>query len=99
MVLVVVGDFPIFIQNRWRWGGQCVNLKGGLPYGLSGDPRLARREDLLSGLVLPPGGPSPAWFSDPPAKRTFPQPSCSPSRLLCWAPSQAGGALDAVSAN
>lgn len=43
-----------------------MNLKGGLPYGQSGDPRLARRDDLLSGLVLPPGGPSSARFSDPP---------------------------------
>lgn len=61
---MLVGDCPTFIQNRWRWGGKCGNLKRRLPCGLSGDPRLARREDLLGGLVLPSGGPS---SSVPPA--------------------------------
>ena len=38
VVLLVVGDFPTFIQNKRRWGGQCGSLKRGLPYGLPGDP-------------------------------------------------------------
>lgn len=57
VVLVIMGDFPTFIRNRWRRGGRCGNLKRRLFYGLSGDPKLARREDFLSGLVLPSGGP------------------------------------------
>lgn len=57
VVLVVVEDFPTFIQNKWKWGGRYGSLKRGLPYGLSGDPLGWHREDVLSGPVLPPGGP------------------------------------------
>lgn len=56
-------------------------------------------EDLPSGLVLPPGGRSPVGFPEPLTEWALPLSSCSPSRLLCWAPSQTGGALDAVSSN
>lgn len=94
--------------SRWRWetapslsrigegGGQCGNLERGLPCGQCGDPA-ACREDLLSGLVLPPGGASPARFPSPwpsgPFRRLAPPPgSCAGRRAR-------PGSGDAVSAN
>lgn len=96
---MVAGDFPTFIQNKCRWGGQCGSLKRGLPYGLSGDPYAGIERTCLAAWCCPLEVPSSARFPGPRAEWALPPPSCSPSLLLCWARSQGGGALDAVNTN